>query len=338
VLDLLVGLVDSGYMRGIDFDEPGPPGVLKWRETPLAEPTPSDVVVDVRAAGINQADLLQREGRYPAPTGAPRVLGLECAGTIRWVGDRVIGWSKGDRVCALLNGGGYAEQAVVPARQLLPIPDGLDFPHAAALPEASCTVYANLTLKAHLRPGQWVLVHGGGGGIGTIAVQWAKASGARVITTVGNHAKLDPVMRLGADVAVNYRTDDFVARALDATNGRGVDAILDIAGAPYLQENLECLGPDGHLVIIGGTLAPTELDLGLLFSKRASVATTSLRSRPPDQKAAIVARVRKYMWPLIDQGVIAPVVDTVLPMPLAAEAHEFLYSGRAFGKVVLVSP
>ncbi|GAA4483345.1 NAD(P)H-quinone oxidoreductase [Rhodococcus olei] len=337
MLDLPVAVVDSGFMRGIDFDQPGPPGVLTWREMTLAEPSPSDVVIDVHAAGISNIDLLQRDGRYPVPTGAPHVLGLECAGTISWVGDRVIGWSKSDRVCALLDGGGYAEQAVVPGRQLLPVPGGLDFPRAAALPEAACTVYANLTLKAHLRAGQWVLVHGGGSGIGAMAIQWAKASGARVITTVGSHTALARVIRLGADVALNFRTDDFVTRALDATDGRGVDAILDTAGAPYLRANVECLGPDGHLVVIGGTLAPAELDLGLLFGKRASVAATSLRSRPPDQKAAIVARVREYMWPLIERGVIAPVVDTVLPMPLAAEAHEFLHSGRAFGKVVLVT-
>ncbi|MFE3289992.1 NAD(P)H-quinone oxidoreductase [Rhodococcus sp. NPDC059234] len=322
-------------MRGIAFDEPGPPGVLTWRELTLAEPSPTDVVIDVRAAGITNIDLLEREGHYPVHGGGPHVLGLECAGTIRRVGERVTGWSKGDRVCALLGGGGYAELAVAPARQLLPVPDRLDFSEAAALPDAACTAYANLTLKAHLRSGQWVLVHGGGSGVGTMAVQWAKASGAHVITTVGGHAKLDPVLRLGADVAVDYRTDDFVARTLGVTGGRGVDAILDVVGGPYLHENIECLGHDGHLVVIGGTLGPTEVDLGLLFNKRASIAMTSLRSRPPDQKAAVVAAVRKHIWPLIARGVIAPVIDTALPMPLAAEAHELLYGGRTFGKVVL---
>ncbi|MFC9789204.1 NAD(P)H-quinone oxidoreductase [Rhodococcus sp. NPDC127528] len=325
-------------MRGIAFDAPGPPGVLTWREMSRPEPSPTDVVVAVRAAGITHADLLEREGHYPSPGGGPRVPGLECAGTIQRVGERVIGWSEGEQVCALLGGGGYAELAVAPARQLLPIPDGLGFPEAAALPDAACTAYANLTLKAHLRAGQWVLVHGGGSGIGTMAVQWAKASGAHVITTVGSRTKLDRVLRLGADVAVDYRTDDFVARALAATGGRGVDAILDVVGRPYLRENIECLGPDGHLVVIGGTLGPVEVDLGLLFSKRASIAVTSLRSRPPDQKAAVVAAVRRHMWPVIARGVIAPVVDTVLPMPLAAEAHELLYGGRTFGTVVLTVP
>ncbi len=304
----------------------------------MATPTSLDVVVDVRAAGVNNADLLQREGAYPVPAGASQVLGLECSGVISRVGSEVTDWSVGDPVCALLSGGGYAEQVVVPAAQLLPKPGSCTFVEAAALPEAACTVYANLAMKAALGSGMTLLVHGGTSGIGSFAIQWAKAIGARVITTAGTSAKVERVRELGADVAINYREENFLEATLEATEGRGVDVILDIVGAPYLDRNTRCLAPDGHLVIIGGDLSPGALDLASLFTRRASMSATTLRSRPARQKAEIVAAVRSHVLPLVEQGRIRPLVDTVLPMDRAAEAHRLLSEGRVMGKVVLTPP
>ncbi|WP_127542654.1 NAD(P)H-quinone oxidoreductase [Actinoplanes sp. OR16] len=322
--------------EAISFDRPGDPDVLIWRPTDLPEPGPGDVVVDVYAAGVNNADLLQRQGQYPVPPDAPATLGLECSGRLSWVGPQVEGWAVGDAVCALLIGGGYAEQVVVPAAQLLPKPQSLTFIEAAALPEALCTVYANLAMTAHVRRGSSLLVHGGGSGIGTTAIQWGKAVGARVLTTVGSDWKRDRVLGLGADVAVNYRDEDFATATLRATAGRGVDAILDIVGAPYLRANVDCLAPGGHLVIIGGRVDGSgRLELGTLMAKRASVSATMLRPRPKAEKAAVVGGVRREAWPLVDAGLIVPIIDTVLPIRQAARAHELLTAGRTFGKVVL---
>lgn len=317
------------------FEHSGPPSVLQWKPVAPLQPGPHDVVIAVAAAGVNNADLLQRRGHYPVPAWAPRPLGLECAGTITAVGAEVTGWSVGDRVCALLDGGGYADEVAVPVGQVMPIPAGLSLLDAAAVPEVAATVYSNLAMIAGLRAGQTVLIHGAGGGIGTFAIQWATAIGAHVITTAGSDEKASAGEALGAQAAINYRTADFVAATLEASDGRGVDAILDVVGSDYLARNLECLAPDGHLVIIGGSTAPTLLDIGLLMSKRASVSATMLRARPVDQKADIIAGVTRNVLPLFESGAVRVVVDTVIPMPEAARAHELLESKSTVGKVIL---
>ncbi len=319
----------------IVFDQPGPPAVLQWRDVQPLLPRAHEVVIGVEAAGVNNADLMQRRGHYPVPAWAPRPLGLECAGTITAVGTDVARWSVGDRVCALLDGGGYADEVAVPATQVMPIPPGLTVVQAAALPEVAATVYSNLAMTAGLTEGQTVLIHGAGGGIGTFAIQWATAIGAHVITTAGTDAKVRIGLELGAHTAINYRDHDFVSATLEATKGRGVDAILDVVGSDYLARNLECLAADGHLVIIGGSTTPTPLDIGLLMSKRASVTATMLRARPIHQKADIIAGVTRDVLPLFESGAVRVVVDTIVPMAEAARAHQLLESKRTVGKVIL---
>lgn len=317
------------------FDHPGPPEVLHWRTVDPVHPRPHEVVIRVAAAGVNNADLLQRRGHYPVPDAAPAPLGLECAGTITGVGSDVTGWSLGDEVCALLDGGGYADEVAVPATQVMPIPAGLTVVEAAAVPEVAATVYSNLVMVAGLTQGGTVLVHGAGGGIGTFAIQWATAIGAHAITTAGSDTKARTGLALGAQTAINYHDHDFVAATLEATKGRGVDAILDVVGSDYLARNLECLAPDGHLVIIGGTTTPVLLDLGLLMSKRASVTATMLRARPAQQKAEIIAGVTRDVLPMFEAGAIRVVVDTIIPMAEAARAHHLLESKGTVGKVIL---
>ncbi|MGN7967083.1 NAD(P)H-quinone oxidoreductase [Microbacterium sp. 22179] len=319
----------------VRFTHPGPPEVLRLVPVARPEPAAHEVRIRVHAAGINNADLLERRGHYPVPPGAPEGPGLECAGVIEAVGADVDGWSIGDEVCALLAGGGYAEEVVVPATQIMPKPRSLTMVEAAGLPEVACTVYSNLGMIAGLTAGQTVLVHGGAGGIGSFAVQWAKAIGARVIATAGSDAKAAAARTFGADVAINYRDEDFAAATLAATHGRGADAILDIVGAPYLERNIESLALDGHLVIIGGTTGPTTLDLWELMSRRASVSATLLRARPATQKAAIVAGVIRDVLPLVDSGAIRGAVDAVFPLAEAGRAHALLESGTTVGKVVL---
>ena len=326
--------------HAITFDKPGPPDVLTWTEIAAPAPAPDEVMIDVQAAGINNADLLQRRGAYPVPQGASPILGLECSGTISWVGSEARGWKVGDPVCALLTGGGYAEQVAVPWEQVLPVPKGIDLVQAAGLPEAACTVYSNLYMRAELRAGMSLLIHGGGSGIGTFAIQWAKALGVTVITTAGSESKLHRCAQLGADILINYREADFSEQTLLATDGTGVDRILDIVGADYLARNLNCLAPDGHLVIIGSTGPrpdPT-LPLRSLMMKRHSVTATTLRARPREQKAAIVQAVRADVWPLFESGQIVPVIDSVLPMPDAAHGHRLLAEGQTIGKVLLRVP
>ncbi len=317
------------------FDQPGPPEVLRWTPVVPVHPAPQDVVIRIAAAGVNNADLMKRRGHYPVPVWAPRPLGLECAGVITAVGAEVAVWAPGDEVCALLDGGGYADEVAVPATQVMPIPAGLSLLEAAAVPEVAATVYSNLAMVAGLTAGHTALIHGAGGGIGTFAIQWAAAIGATVITTAGSDAKVQAGLHLGADTAINYRIHDFVAETLAATGGRGVDAILDVVGADYLERNVACLAPDGHLVVIGGSTAPAPLDLGLLMSKRASVSATMLRARPVDQKAAIIAGVTRDVLPLFSSGAIRVVVDTVIPMAEAARAHALLESKGTVGKVIL---
>jgi putative PIG3 family NAD(P)H quinone oxidoreductase len=327
-------------MRAVIVTEPGGPEVLRWGEAPDPVCGPGEVLVDVEAAAVNRADLLQRQGFYPPPPGASDVLGLECSGVISEVGPEVTGWAVGDEVCALLSGGGYAERVAVPAGQLLPRPSGVELATAAALPEVTCTVWSNVFLLAGLRRGENFLVHGGSSGIGTMAIQLAARAGARVFTTAGTAAKLDVCRELGADVTINYRDEDFVERVKDATDGVGVHVILDNMGAKYLARNVDALATGGRLVSIGmqgGTKA--ELDLGVLMRKRASVSATTLRSRPPTgpgSKAEIVAAVRHDVWPDVERGGIRPIVDRRLPMSRAAEAHRVVEASEHVGKVLLL--
>jgi putative PIG3 family NAD(P)H quinone oxidoreductase len=325
-------------MRAVVVTEPGGPEVLAWQEVPDVRPGPGEVLLDVAASAVNRADLLQRQGHYDPPPGAPSYLGLECSGRVAELGEGVEGWEVGDEVCALLAGGGYAEQVAVPSGQLLPVPAGIDLVTAAALPEVTCTVWSNVFMLAGLRPGETLLVHGGGSGIGTMAIQLARQVGARVAVTAGSTAKLERCRELGAEVLVNYRDEDFVEAVRAATDGRGADVVLDVIGAKYLARNIDVLASNGRLVVIGlqgGTRA--ELDLGLLLRKRAAVLATALRSRPAEEKAAIVASVRENVWPLLEAGAVRPVVDRVLPMTEAAAAHRVLEAGEAVGKVLLTA-
>jgi len=312
---------------------------LVWQEVPDAVPHRDEVLVKVRAAGVNRADLLQAAGHYPPPPGASELIGMEVSGVVAAVGDDVSGWSPGQEVCALLAGGGYAEYVAVPAGQLLPIPGGVDLHDAAGLPEVACTVWSNLVMTAHLREGQLLLIHGGASGVGTHAIQVAWALGARVAVTAGSAAKLKLCSELGADITINYHDEDFVARVREATDGAGADVILDIMGAAYLDRNIDALAPDGQLIIIGmqGGVKG-ELNIGKLLSKRARVIGTTLRGRPttgPSGKSAVVEAVTASVWPMIASGRVRPIIGAHLPIQQAAEAHRLLSSGQVTGKIVL---
>lgn len=307
-----------------------------WDEVPDPVPGEGEVLVEVVASAVNRADLLQRQGFYDPPPGASPYPGLECSGRVAALGPGTSGWEVGDEVCALLSGGGYAEKVVVPAGQLLPVPEGVDLDKAAALPEVSCTVWSNVFMISHLRPGETLLVHGGSSGIGTMAIQLAKAVGAKVAVTAGSKAKLDFCAELGADVLVNYREQDFVEEIKAATDGVGADVILDNMGAKYLDRNVTALAANGRLAIIGMQGgAKGELNIGALLSKRGAVTATSLRARPAGEKAAIVAAVREHVWPLIAGGHVRPIVDQELPMSDAAAAHRVLEESSHIGKVLL---
>ncbi|GAA3664545.1 NAD(P)H-quinone oxidoreductase [Nocardioides ginsengisoli] len=323
-------------MRAVTQNAPGGPETLVVSELPDPEPGPGEVLLDVAATAVNRADLLQRQGFYPPPPGASDVIGLECSGTVAAVGPGVTSWAVGDRGCALLAGGGYASRVVVPEGQVMPVPDGVDLVTAAALPEVACTVWSNVFMVAGLRPGDVFLVHGGGGGIGTFAIQLAAASGARVFTTAGSADKLERCRELGAEVAINYRDEDFVEVVRTATGGAGADVVLDNMGAKYLGRNVDVLADEGRLVIIGmqGGVKG-ELDIATLLRKRGAVIATALRSRPIDGKARICASVVEHVWPLVADGTIAPVVSAVLPLDEVAEAHRMIESGAAVGKVLL---
>ena len=325
-------------MRAVVVSEPGGPDVLTVAEVPDPVAAPGEVVVDVVGAGVNRADLMQREGFYPPPPGAPPYPGLECSGRVVARGPGTDGWRAGDEVCALLGGGGDAARVAVPAGPLLPAPAGVTLIDAAGLPEVACTVYANVFQRAGLAPGEILLVHGGASGIGTMAIQLARAHGARVACTAGTPAKLERCRELGAELAVNYTSDDFVEAVRDFSGGHGADVILDIMGAVYLPRNVTALATGGRLVVIGTQGgARGELDLGLLLRKRAQVQAASLRARPPAEKAAIVGAVREHVWPLIGTGQVIPVVDRVLPLAEAAAAHRLMESGAHVGKILLAT-
>ncbi|WP_109522823.1 MULTISPECIES: NAD(P)H-quinone oxidoreductase [Nocardia] len=329
-------------MRAIKLNGFGGPEVMTWGETPDPKPGHAEVLIDVVAAGVNRADLLQRQGYYSPPPGSSEIMGLECSGVIAEVGEGVRDWQVGDRVCALMSGGGYAERVVVPAAQLLPVPQDFDLGAAAGLPEVAATVWSNLVMTAGLRAGQLVLIHGGGSGIGTHAIQVAVQRGARVAVTAGSPEKLQRCKELGATVLINYRDDDFVAavrRETSGAGGPGADIILDNMGAAYLARNVDALAAHGHLVIIGMQGGVTaELNLGALLAKWGTVHATNVRGRPasgPHSKAEIIAEVRAQLWPLVTDGAIVPVIHAELPIAEAADAHRLLESSEAFGKVTL---
>lgn len=326
-------------MHAITIPEPGGPEALVWDEVPDPVAGEGEVLVEVAAGAVNRADILQRQGFYNPPPGTSPYPGLECSGRITEVGPGVSGWAVGDEVCALLAGGGYAEKVAVPAGQLLPVPKGVSLTQAAALPEVVCTVWSNVFMIAHLRPGETLLVHGGSSGIGTMAIQLAKAVGAKVAVTAGSREKLDRCAELGAEILVNYREQDFVAEVKKATDGAGADVILDNMGAKYLDRNVQTLAVNGRLAIIGmqGGIKG-ELNIGALLGKRGAISATSLRARPLAEKAAIVAAVREHVWPLLDAGQVRPVVDRELPMSEAAEAHRVVEESGHVGKVLLVAP
>ena len=325
-------------MRAVIAAEPGGPEVLTVTELPDPTPGPGEIVIDVAATAVNRADTLQRQGKYPPPPGASEVLGLECSGTVSAVGEGVTEWQVGDEVCALLAGGGYAEQVLVPAGQVMPKPQGVDLVTAGGLPEVACTVWSNVFMVAGLQPGETLLVHGGAGGIGSLAIQLAKALGARVVTTAGSEEKLALCRELGADVAVSYRDQDFVEEVKKATDGRGADVILDNMGAKYLDRNVSALATEGRLVIIGmqGGVKG-ELNIGKLLTKRGAVIATSLRSRPVEEKAAICSAVVEHVWPLVSDGSVRVVVHASLPFAEAARAHELMESGDHTGKIILTA-
>ncbi|MEO7125214.1 MAG: NAD(P)H-quinone oxidoreductase [Nakamurella sp.] len=323
---------------------------LDWVQVPDPILQPGEVLIEVAAAGVNRADLLQARGRYAPPPGASSILGLECSGTIvdihpDTVGtpshsyDAVRGFAVGDAVCALLSGGGYAQRVAVPATQVLPVPQGVSLVDAAGLPEVACTVWSNLVMTAGLTSGKWVLVHGGSSGIGTMAIQIARSLGARVLTTASTSEKLSVARNLGAEVAIDYSHEDFVIRVMDATDAHGADIILDVVGGEYLARNISALADGGRLVIIGllgGSRA--ELDIASLMAKRAGVIGTQLRNRPqvgPGSKAEVVDQVRRHVWPLIESGDILPVIGARLPIQNAADAHHMMAGGAVIGKTLL---
>jgi putative PIG3 family NAD(P)H quinone oxidoreductase len=327
-------------MHAITVREPGGPDVLEWTEVPDPVPGPGEVLIDVVASGVNRADLQQRQGLYPPPPGASDIIGLECSGRIVAVGEGdVAGWQVGDEVCALLAGGGYAEKVAVPAVQVLPVPDGVDLVAAAGLPEVASTVWSNVVNTGRLTAGETFLVQGGTSGIGTHAIQVAKALGARVAATAGAPNRLERCRELGADIAIDYH-DDIPAELKKATDGHGADVILDNMGAKGLAANLDALANDGRLMIIGmqgGVKA--ELDINKLLRKRASITAMSLRGRPvhgPHGKGAIVAGVREQVWPMFAEGRVRPVVHGTVPMQDAREAHRQLDEGGVVGKLLLV--
>lgn len=326
-------------MRAVVCAGAGDVDVLRWEPVDPPAPGRREVLVDVVASAVNRADLSQRQGHYPPPPGVTEVLGLECSGRISAVGADVAGWSVGDEVCCLLAGGGQAEQAVVPAGQVMPVPAGVDLVTAGGLPEVCCTVWSNVVQVGRLRAGEVLLVHGGGSGIGTLAIQVGKALGATVAATAGSAEKVELCRSLGADLAVNYREADFVEATREATEGRGADVVLDIIGAKYLARNVDVLAADGRLVVIGmqgGVRA--ELDLGALMRKRGSVHATGLRARPLEQKAAICSAVVAELWPMVSDGRVRPVVGATYPMDRIADAHRLVADSGHTGKVLLTVP
>ncbi len=329
---------ETSSVRYVTQSGPGGPEFLRVAEIEISRPGPADVIVAVEAAGVSHADLMQRQGTYPPPPGASEILGLEVAGTIAQTGARVRRWRSGDRVCALTNGGGYAEYVAVPAGQVLPIPRGWSAAEAATLPENAFTVYDNLFTRARLRAGETVLVHGGTSGIGSTAIMFVRALGATAIATAGSAEKCAAALSFGASSAIDYRTSDFVAEIARLTGGRGVDVVVDIVGGDYVARDIESLAADGRIVCIAAPRGRrVELDLGRLFSKRATILASTLRPRSARQKAAIARLLERRIWPLLPaREAIVPVVDSIYPFERAADAHARMESSAHVGKIVLV--
>jgi putative PIG3 family NAD(P)H quinone oxidoreductase len=333
-----ISRLQSPAMIAIGVREPGAADVL----VPVERPTPAvgraDVLIKVAAAGVNRPDVLQRQGRYPPPPGASDIPGLEVAGEIVEVGADAAPWRVGDRVCALVAGGGYAELCAAPAPQCLPLPRGLDAIHAASIPETFFTVWTNVFDRAELTAGESILIHGGSSGIGTTAIQLAHAFGARVLTTAGSADKCKACTALGADVAINYRETDFVAAVSDATGGRGVDVVLDMVGGDYLPRNLECLAMDGRLVQIGQLGgAKSQFNTTILLQRRLWITGSTLRARSVAEKAVIARAVHEKVWPLIEAGSVRVVVHATFALRDAASAHRLMESSPHIGKIVLVT-
>ena len=325
-------------MRYVTFDSPGPPQVLRVERGPAPLPGHGEVTIAVTAAGVSRADVMQRQGNYPPPAGASPILGLEVAGTIDSVGEGVSRWKAGDRVCALTNGGGYAEIVAVPAGQVLPIPERWNDCEAATLPENAFTVYDNLVTRARLHAGDVALIHGGGSGIGTTAIMFAKALGATAIATAGTPEKCRACLKIGAAHAIDYNADDFVAEVKRLTGHRGVDVVLDVVGGDYVARDLEALALDGRIACLSTARGRTaELDLSRLLGKRATILGSSLRPRSAQQKAAIARDLERAIWPLLPaRDPIVPLIDSVYPFERAAEAHARMESSAHIGKIILV--
>jgi putative PIG3 family NAD(P)H quinone oxidoreductase len=322
----------------IEITQPGPPEVLQPTRRAVSPPARGELLLRVAAAGVNRPDLLQREGRYPPPPGTTDIPGLEAAGAVAALGEGVAGWKVGDEACALVAGGGYAEYCVAPAAQCLPVPKGLTLVQAAALPETFFTVWTNVFERGQLTRGETLLVHGGSSGIGTTAIQLGRIFGARVLATAGTAEKCAACRRLGAERAVNYKEEDFVAVVKEATDGQGVDVILDMVGGRYIPRNLECLAREGRLVLIaflGG--AKAEVDFRPVLQRWLTVTGSTLRPRSIEEKGRIARALQKEVWPRLESGEIAPVIHATLPLEEAAEAHRLLESGIHVGKVVLVT-
>ena|SRR5215510_394839 len=323
-------------MTAIEISEPGGPEVLKPKLLPMPTPGPGQMLVKVAAAGVNRPDVAQRSGAYPPPPGASPLPGLELAGEVVLLGKDVARWQIGDRVCALVNGGGYAEYAIVEDVQALPIPDGLEPVMAAAIPETFFTVWGNVFKRGRLVAGEWILVHGGTSGIGTTTIQLAKAFGAKVIATAGSAEKCQACLNLGADRAINYRSEDFVKLCQEATAGRGVDVILDMVAGPYTERNIIAAAPDGRIVqiaVLGG--ANVTINISRLMSKRLTLTGSTLRPRSREFKGSLAAALEAKVWPLLAAGKVRVVLDSTFPLAQAAEAHRRLENGQHIGKLVL---
>ena len=326
-------------MKVIEVARPGDSSVLEMGERPIPVPKSGEVLIKVAAAGMNRADVMQRNGHYPPPPGASDILGLEVSGTVVASAPDAVGFSAGDEVCALLTGGGYAEYCTAPASSCLPVPKSLSLVSAAAVPETFFTVWTNVFMRGKLKKGEKFLVHGGTSGIGTTAIQLALAFGARVGATAGNDDKCEACIELGADRAINYRTKDFVEEVLDWTDGRGVDLILDIIAGDYVPKNIKCLAVEGRLVIIatqGGL--KTELNVLPIMMKRLTITGSTLRSRTVEQKAGITREIFDQAWPLLEDGGVSPVIDSVFSLDQVREAHQRLESGSHIGKILLQMP
>ena len=323
-------------MQAVEISKFGPPEVLTLTDRPEPFPAAGEILIDVAAAGVNRPDVIQRLGKYPPPPGASDIPGLEVAGTVAALGADVTGWAIGDPICALVAGGGYAERAAVPHQQCLPIPKGLTPIQAAGIPETFFTVWTNVFQRGKLKAGETILIHGGTSGIGTTAIQLAKAFGARILTTAGSDEKCEATRRLGADYAFNYKTQDWAAEARRVTDGRGVNVILDIVGGDYIARNLDVLAVEGRLLQIAFLkTAKAELDFSVMMRKRAWITGSTLRPRTPEEKGVIARDLLEHVWPLLENGSVAPVIHKVFPLAEAAAAHRLMEESSHIGKLVL---